>query len=183
MRSRRTRTRTQLVKHTTDVSTTCGGLWVHQTDHLGLRRSPSVVDRTLSIPNTNLLVGSLFSSTSHISYIDCSTAQTEVYSSAHTSDKAGVNILKYTELHTQHKSASTGYLADFFLAFFYSNLRIGVLRDTTIPHQASTTYFHHTQMTPTGIDWGWVQTRRLEITKHPSRSRDLRTVVVGGGVQ
>jgi len=38
-------------------------------------------------------------------------------------------------------------------------------------------------MTPYGIDWGWVQTCRLEATKYPSRSRDLRTVVVGGGVQ
>ena len=38
-------------------------------------------------------------------------------------------------------------------------------------------------MTPYGIDWGWVQTRRLEATGNPSRSRRSRTVVVGGGVQ
>lgn len=39
------------------------------------------------------------------------------------------------------------------------------------------------RVSPYGIDWGWVQTRRLEASKYPSRTRDLRTLVVGGGVQ
>lgn len=183
MRSRRTSARTRLI-NTNDVFTTCEGLCVHQTDHLRvLGRSPSGSDRTLSNSNTHLLVGSLFSSTARMPNIDCSTAQTAAYSFAHTSDKAELHILQYTQHHTQHKSASTGYLVDFFLAFFYSKPSIGVVRDTKIPHQVSTTYFHHTQMTPTGIDWGWVQTRRTMATKYPSRSRGLRKVVVGGGVQ
>ena len=42
---------------------------------------------------------------------------------------------------------------------------------------------HNVIQTPDGIDWGWVQTRRPDSNKYPSRSRDLRTVVVGGGVQ
>lgn len=38
-------------------------------------------------------------------------------------------------------------------------------------------------MTPTGIDWEWVQTCRPNGTKYPSRTSRFSIRVVGGGVQ